>query len=598
MNQRVFSHIYDTYGSVRDRIFKFSCSNDGYLSTYSSKIGEKLEIISNGIGCPTNRDSFAFCQLDDDNFFITGGVGHGIEQYEIWQFCISKKTWTPIINSGCVLKRRQKHCSICFVSRGTVYIYTFGGIRSFSFYDSLLIQTIQGSSFSHISLISERDWPTNRVFHTMVLGNNMAYLFGGIAENGNLLSDLWALDLSLFPLQPKWELVQNEGPASRHSHVSWIDGDLIYIAGGIDSAKKPLNDIWLYKNKWQQTHIFETVYPVFPCMCSLCQISESLEKVNTRSPFAALDSLFNDLRHNQKLYTKRSEHLRSRSEEFNEATPEYISNRIVEVKEKISLNINDLSKNVGKLNIVTQPKINESINIFAEILTQKLKEHEKSYRKKKNNYELEIKFYKEQLSNLKNLSEKEANIPTLSIFDFSTFQEYMGSLDKSKQFPVLNHYYYQQLLGYHSISSRTNKLREKFRSFHQQILHKNETISKFSHIITYKYKKLRSIEVELENWKTLLVSLQNDSSIAHNYHQFISQPKKTAIDNPPNLKDLETELKLVMLKNKDHISTLYRHAKELSESIKEVSDSNVRKMIQNAAPTLIGYKNQIIQEGK
>lgn len=76
--------------------------------------------------------------------------------------------------------------------------------------------------------------------------SNQLFLFGGMAEGGDLLNDLWAFDLE----SQKWArkaVISQVWPEARHSYGCFVDEvkrDL-YIFGG-ETEKVVLNDLWAF----------------------------------------------------------------------------------------------------------------------------------------------------------------------------------------------------------------------------------------------------------------------------------------------------------------------------------------------------------------
>jgi len=112
-----------------------------------------------------------------------------------------------------------------------------------------------------LSAISQRegDWtmmnPTNppdaRYGHSMVtIPDGRVMLFGGEGAHQNLFNDLIVYN------NTNWENVTpvNEPPSPRRDHEAWMQGDIMFIYGGI-SEGGPKDDIWSYDisdNEWNE----------------------------------------------------------------------------------------------------------------------------------------------------------------------------------------------------------------------------------------------------------------------------------------------------------------------------------------------------------
>ena len=628
-------------GSIGEYIIQLKCSENGYLSLFKAKINEELKLIINDSTCPLNRDSFSFCDINEDSFIISGGVGVGILTFEVWKFTFSTNSWKLLKNIGNNLKRRQNHCSSSYFFNNKTYIYIYGGTKALSFYDNLLILIIENDSYDSISIIFEKDFPNLRIHHTMTYYNSQIYLYGGIGENGQLFSELWSLDLSLFPERPTWEKIINTGPPLRYSHVAYMDGDHFCIAGGLNSSKKYLNDIWRFRTKWQQSHIFETNNSYYPCLTNLYDISNKVILINTRSPFAALDSIFSELREKQIDYTKRSEQLKKKSnillnnsknvselcsilteyhedskntnitpclDQFSKSSTQMLVNKVSNLKNKLNNSAERISNFLNNLKDSNLNfKQNLIIPIVAEQLTLKLKEHEIRFNEIKTNLDLEIQLYNQQIEILENLLGSNYKLPNLDIINFNSYKDYIKDMNKNDQNLILSYYYNLQLTEYNSIISKNNNLKSFSRLNQSQLTQKHDIINKISKLLTKHYNKMRKIEIEIDEWKEIYQSLQYDISITNSFVQeinYCSENKKifTKKDvdeiefvNIESKQLLSNELKNFVLNHKDTITALYQKTLDLLESINEVNDSEIKNIVQQAAPSLIGLKDQLIK---
>ena len=180
-------------------------------------------------------------------------------------------------------------------------------------------------------------------------------------------------------------------------------------------------------------------------------------------------------------------------------------------------------------------------------------------------------------------------------------------MNKNDQNLILSYYYNLQLTEYNSIISKNNNLKSFSRLNQSQLTQKHDIINKISKLLTKHYNKMRKIEIEIDEWKEIYQSLQYDISITNSFVQeinYCSENKKifTKKDvdeiefvNIESKQLLSNELKNFVLNHKDTITALYQKTLDLLESINEVNDSEIKNIVQQAAPSLIGLKDQLIK---
>ena len=112
------------------------------------------------------------------------------------------------------------------------YVYIFGGykIATRILYNSLKILDLKSFMFKTVN--DDKDMPSARMHHSMVLINDKIYLFGGF-NSGNIFNDLWIFDFH----DSNWKVVVAKGsiPSVRYSHASDAEGDIFIIWGGRDN---------------------------------------------------------------------------------------------------------------------------------------------------------------------------------------------------------------------------------------------------------------------------------------------------------------------------------------------------------------------------
>jgi hypothetical protein len=136
----------------------------------------------------------------------------------------------------------------------------YGGKGASAFYDSIWVMT---------RLSSDTTWkwtrrkptddpnhspgnPGKRYLHTMTLASDDSlYVYGGIDDSGNTLSDVWKLSLTGSESATSWHwkyLTSGGGPGARAGHTAVFDADhsRILVFGGITDASGTLADSAVY----------------------------------------------------------------------------------------------------------------------------------------------------------------------------------------------------------------------------------------------------------------------------------------------------------------------------------------------------------------
>jgi N-acetylneuraminic acid mutarotase len=133
-----------------------------------------------------------------------------------------------------------------------------------------LILTLGIVIFQFANLVAQRegDWntltppdaPEARHGHSMVtLPDGRVMLFGGEGPQADLFNDLFVYD------SEGWNSVapSNEPPSPRRDHEAWMEGDNMYVYGGLGQAG-PTSDLWSYdivENKWTEHIMYGTIPP-------------------------------------------------------------------------------------------------------------------------------------------------------------------------------------------------------------------------------------------------------------------------------------------------------------------------------------------------
>lgn len=101
---------------------------------------------------------------------------------------------------------------------------------------------INENTFNDSTVVSNLEYPQERVFNTLHLIDSKIAMFGG-NNNGKFFNDLWLFDRiegNLTALEGKGKI-----PSIRTSHAASSEGDILIIWGGED-AQGYRNDMFLY----------------------------------------------------------------------------------------------------------------------------------------------------------------------------------------------------------------------------------------------------------------------------------------------------------------------------------------------------------------
>jgi hypothetical protein len=216
------------------------------------------------------RRHFATARVSENEFVLIGGDLPVFEAY-LCNHC--KGECDPLTLIGPALPVMTQHAAASFPFRGKTIVYVFGGYRYTQLSRDLLLFCVKGQS------CSAREWdprggPPARVGHSFLYHGGQLYLFGGQGEGGLLLDDFWLLDIRSSPLNPEWKRAAT-GPPARRDHTAWSCGGALYVAGGIGSDRRKLNDIWRFTNVWTKVALFDTLATIQGCDHGLCILGKS-----------------------------------------------------------------------------------------------------------------------------------------------------------------------------------------------------------------------------------------------------------------------------------------------------------------------------------
>ncbi|KAH0786981.1 leucine-zipper-like transcriptional regulator 1 [Histomonas meleagridis] len=626
---------------VGEKIYKIIDGSDGYLSLFSATLDSEFSPVETNGDVPTNRYKYACIPSGKSHFLLLGGDSETINEFEIWKFNVKANEWTLLENmSDTPIKRRYGHSVAFSPQNPKSVLYIFGGIRGIEVCHSLIIITLNSTGYTYENIEHGKGWPCPRYFSTMITMQNTIWVFGGTGMNSNKLNDLWEMDHSIFDSQPRW-INHPAFPPARDCHISWAEKGDLFIAGGFNDKGFPLNDIWKYsKDRWEQTMIFESEYPIYRSTFGLCEISNTLTLAKERSPFAGLDILFNKLRLKQRVYTEQSiqdektlqelheqsltlktqcEALEQYSKDkkrtkeiddvvnmFSEERRNQIQTQTKQVRLQLSANTKDIINNLPSAikveSILAKPKV----RTLSMMLSLKEKQDSKRMETLKAEREMEIEIYKSQLKRLETQCKYDiTKLPNIDTSNFSTFEEFSETLKAKERGYALTLYYGMQLREYQRLLCESQLLNEKITKIEKNQLRYIEVVNHLSKKLTKKFAKVAALQEDLDNWKKYLSDAEKDCEQVNAYLEAL----KEYLDNPQQLKSkvevakkqnaqlqeqLQQELSDIVVNKKEVIKQMFKATQELSEQIKSQTSDEAHSAIVEALPSLNYYLSYIV----
>ncbi|OHT10987.1 hypothetical protein TRFO_19578 [Tritrichomonas foetus] len=392
--------------SISENVFTIQQGDDGHLIVKKAKPENEFELIHVETS-PLNRINFCSVNYNNSCFYIFGGTGQDIHEFEIWKFDCFKNTWHKLTNnSQTKLHKISAHSVSMTEIEGNLIAFLFGGKSDFLMQNDLIIFSLSKHHFTFkkakISNTKLDNVPCSRCFASMTILDTNIKLFGGISENGEVLNDFWEFDFSLFETSPKWRKIPfSDGPQNRFKHIACVISNFnqnssssnpntnintghnssycgkIFIAGGIGQGGKKLVDVWKFNRKWIPVNTFVSENPVIFHNNEIYEIGNKLQKAQVRTLYQSLDGMFDNLNNTFSFYEHEKKEAELRLDLVNKEN-ENLNDKIKKIsqynenKTQIHLIqeiIDDFSetKKVSKIHRIYQNKIDLS-NKVKEIL--------------------------------------------------------------------------------------------------------------------------------------------------------------------------------------------------------------------------------------
>jgi len=185
------------------------------ITIYNTETGK----VSNEIDLPTSL-IFHYAELYDNAIYIYGGDQAGDDINKLYKFDIESESITELSSS----EERLYFSMDLYNSK----LYVTGGYNDDNYFDNLLVYDIESDTWETIG--SDLTFLRRYRHASIVIGNDL-YIFGGIDESGNLLNDLWRINLN----DLSFEQVNLSGdvPHSRYNCRLVSYDNYLYIINGM-----------------------------------------------------------------------------------------------------------------------------------------------------------------------------------------------------------------------------------------------------------------------------------------------------------------------------------------------------------------------------
>ena len=244
----------------------------------------EIVIPSNGV----NLEPLAYHTgtLIGNEYYIIGGNNVFLRQSSfIYIYNLEENTLEKIsIEKSDSINNFSMHSANYYEKRNEIII--FGGYSNGNMLNNIFIYNIQTNELKTIKENEEDKRPEPRIGHSSFLVNDTLYIFGGSLQDGNLLNDLWKLDLNNYTWENILENNKNNenylitpSPRSGHSMILLNNNKEVYIFGGKIGNFQESNDLWLYdidSNEFRLIH--DTILEQF----SKEEIAEFVKEKNAK----------------------------------------------------------------------------------------------------------------------------------------------------------------------------------------------------------------------------------------------------------------------------------------------------------------------------
>ena len=602
--------------SFNDFIVKIQCSSSGFLEIFTAQINDKFKKIQ-AKNPPSNREMFSFCfGKDSDSFYLTGGIGKSVYEFEIWKFSFSSSTWEKFTNTGKKISRRKCHSSVFFQNANRSIIYNIGGAGTKAIKKDLLRidLNLNENTFEGVSYFNIDDMYSPRINCSAFLKNNTISVFGGLNEFGKVLGDLYEISLSIEDFRPVCTRLNQDDFSGRHSHISWKeeDSDILYIIDGMDDKWQKLDTVASFRGTWLVHSIFLTENPIIPHNHIFVEVTaDKANEIKPMNILTALNPLFEELKAQQEVYTRSLALLKNYSDMQNAMidsmkqvidNPSELGNTFSGTDQMLKKQNNDLCNTIIKElstisksieipnstkenNFKTLQTINDWIESEIEI---KQKKHKKKLEEINTGKELSIKTIDALKKNLeitpgKETKEYEFNY---SLDNFDEFLQSLDGMDLHNKNMMLDEFYSHQIIEFERLKDK-NKKYKNLKSDEKV----KQVLEDFSFITVSAIEDFNKSKSTFDTWNDINALLQKDRETAKQVQQI---QKYTNNLGAEALQDKQTEITDAYNKlyaKKPEIEKMYKLTKQLRHNFKR----NGHSSIVSSAPTLVSLYNSIFE---
>ena len=236
-----------TEGKLGDIMKLNLLEKDSEWTMVNPEKGKKLEALAYHTGT-----------LIGDEYYIIGGNNAFLRQspniyiYNLKENTLSKIKMEKNDKNENIVYNLSMHSANYYQAKNEIIL--FGGYSDGNLLNKIFRFNLRNRDTRLQKLQNEENVPEPRISHVSFIFGDFLYIFGGSVEDGNLLNDLWKLDLNNF----SWEkIIENNkfndndlmvpSPRSGHAllHINPED-NFVYIFGGKIGNFQEANDLWKY----------------------------------------------------------------------------------------------------------------------------------------------------------------------------------------------------------------------------------------------------------------------------------------------------------------------------------------------------------------
>ncbi|KAH0787966.1 Kel2p [Histomonas meleagridis] len=565
---------------INDQLYQVYEDGDS-LSVKSCYIGKKFVKIKCDGKAPSKREGYCCVALTAKQFALIGGSTKGVNQPEIYLFNIETNEWSKPQIISTELGVRVMHRAVTIQTDPSNYdIYLFGG-NSLTFCNpELLLFKLSENYGSCFVVPCKGTFPCGRYNHSMVYNDGKIFVFGGINAFGEVLGDLWELDLNISPFSPKWELIINDESMTRHSNILYTKEDGIYVAGGISESGEILHDIWRFSfsSAWEQISVFQTNNLVFTSQNNeLLDISkDSVKYLEQFSPLSILNNQFEKLAkqqteihqsimaqekkiHDLQLEIASLQELKKRinskgiykNEIISKTTEEKLRNEVIGLRKKLITLLDQVVESSVRNRVINKPPKSLLFNFSMELM-MKLATKTEKFERQKRELQAEKEIYSSQKEALQKLASSSSNNST--------------EVDKNAE---MNNSFVRKLKELETIHNKTRAMNEKLNRAHAKCF---EDDGFFIELMSKMSQSEENLEKTQTREEKLKVQISQASHNLDKIKECLAIWKDDDSDDKyfkKKVKDLESEQSSLQEKISNEVKTFVRDKKNILASFNQ-----------------------------